>query len=130
MTGLGETLWRTGKGCHSTFVPPNCLYVLFCRSISASTHLQQQYSGHCPCSSSTLARSSISLSSLFVPLFCVILLAIFSRLTFFFPSSSSHRQTAPSRGATQPCSNCFLQLHWAIETEWPLMLNSPQKDTE
>lgn len=50
-----------------------------------------------------------------------------SPVALFFSSSHRFFKTAPSRGATQPCSNCFLQLHWAIETEWPLMLNSPLK---
>lgn len=127
MTGLRETLRHAGIGCHSAFVHLNCLlYVLFL-SLNLTRCLSppwQEYCDHCPFFSffhSPLSSFSLLLSLPFLPLFFMILLAIF--LSTFF--STPPFKTPPSHRAMESCSNCFLQLHWANKTEWPLMLNCP-----
>lgn len=125
MTGLRETLRHAGIGCHSTFVPLNCLLYVQFLSLNLSHCLSppwQEYCDHCPfffifpfSPFLLLTLSGISSSLHHDPL------SHFPPALFFPPRF----KTPPSHRAVESCSNCFLQLHWANKREWPLMLNSP-----
>ncbi len=122
MTGLWETLRHTGIGCHSAFVPLNCLYM--CRFVTQSlllliSSVAQRYCDHRPrfvFSIFLFPLFTLALSLQFFFFVSMILLAFFSSATFFC------FETPPSHRAVRYCSNCFLQLHWPNKRKWPLML--------